>query len=507
LVSESVFNKVYGFFNYECLPLKTVKGKKDKIRLYKILKKKTVDESLLSKWLSESEKIVGRDREIEKIKKAISSIKQGKGQIIAITGEAGIGKSRLTQELIKQLKKRKYTIFEGDCVSFGTAFSYHPWVDMLTDFFHILPEDTTKERKHKIKKAVMSVNPGLKDWLPIIGELMGVSYPETSLTKFLDAKIRKQRIFDITFDLLKSPVKTKPVCIIIEDLHWADSASLELTNYIARNLKDKPFLLTLIFRPLKKKEEFLEKKYTTFIRLKELKEEDSLNLLKNLLNIKDIPVNLKRIIVEKSQGNPFYIEELVKSLIEQEYVVEEKGKWKFSGDIKKLELPDSVEAVILNRIDRLDIRERDVLQVASVLGREFNDFIIKGIYPDTKPLKKSLKNLQRLDLIKPQKGKKQLKYFFKHILTREVAYETLSYGRRRELHKKTGTFIENELKDRREELLGLLSYHFYKGQDFDKSLLYSVNAGEKAKRVYANEEAIEFFTRAIESYENLEKSK
>ncbi|MCK4233972.1 AAA family ATPase [candidate division WOR-3 bacterium] len=505
LITESVFNKVFEFFDYKPVIPKALKGKKEKVRLYRILQKKVVDKSLLSKWLSESEKIVGRAKETKKIKELISAAKKGKGQILVIKGEAGIGKSRLTQELIKELKKSRFKIFEGDCISYGSAFSYHPWVDILTDFFDILHDDTLKERKKKIRKKMVKVDRKLSEWFPIIGEIMGVSFPETTLTKFLDAKIKKQRVFDITFDFMKYITKKKPVSIIVEDLHWADTASMELVNYIGRNIKNKPFLFVLVYRPLKEKEEFTERSYTTQITVKELTKDDSLNLVKNLLAIKDIPQDFRKLIIEKSQGNPFYIEELVKSLIEQGYVVEERGIWKFTGDIKKLQLPDTVEAVILSRIDRLDIHQRDVLQVASVIGREFVDFLIKGIYPDLVNLNKSLRNLNHLDLIKKEKGKKQIRYFFKHILTREVAYETLSYARRRELHKKAGIVIEEELKDRRKEFLGLLSYHFFEGCDYEKSLIYSVEAGEKAKRVYANEEAIEFFTRAIESYEFLDK--
>ncbi len=506
LVSAAVIDKVFGYFDYDAMAARAFKGKKEKIRLYKILKKRMVDKALLSRWLSESEAIVGRDQELKEFKKIIEKVKKGKGQIFAISGEAGIGKSRLTQELIKELRSAKFTIFEGDCVSYGSAFSYHPWVDILADFFGILPEDAVKVRKRKIKQQMVKVDKKLSQWLPVIGEVMGVSFPETSLTKFLDTKIKKQRVFDITFDLLKHAAKKKPLSIIVEDLHWSDTASMELLNYIGRNIKPMPFLLVFVYRPIKRKEEFLEKDYCTQVSIRELSDDDSLRLVKNLLNIKNIPAAFKKLVLEKSQGNPFYIEELVKSLIEQGYVAEEHGKWKFTGDLRKLQLPDSVEAVILGRIDRLDIQERDVLQVASVLGREFDEFIIEGIYPDMSMLNKSLKNLNRLDLIKQERGKKQIRYFFKHILTREVAYESLSYARRRDLHKKTGAYIEIELKDRREEFLGLLSYHFFEGKDFDKSLLYSVEAGEKAKRVYANEEAIEFFTRAIEAYEQLEKA-
>lgn len=505
VVSEPIFNKTYGIFEYEFLGEKEYKGKKKKITIYKLTKKKKMEKKALGRWLSESEKIVGRDKEIVRLQELVKLCANGKGQVIGIMGEPGIGKSRLVQEFIKISKENGYQICVGNCLSYGSAFSYHPWTQILTDFFSILPGDSLKVRASKIKEKCTIVDKKLLEWLPVIGEVMGVSFPENNLTKYLDAKIRKQRVFDIIFDFIKFITQTKPVNIVIEDLHWADTASMELVNYIGRNIEDKSILLTLVYRPLKRKEEFLEKDWTTELKLKELSKEDSLELVKNLLNIKDIPDDLKRVIITKSQGNPFYIEELIKSLIEQSYIVEEKKTWRFKGDINRLELPDSVEAVILSRIDRLDLKERDVLQVVSVLGREFDEFLINGIYPQPQYLKRALGNLERFDLIKQEKSEGQQRYFFKHILTQEVAYGTLSFARRQELHRQTGSFIETQLKERKEEFLGLLSYHFYQGEDYEKSLLYSVEAGEKAKKVYANEEAIEFFTRAIDSYKKLER--
>jgi len=264
-------------------------------------------------------------------------------------------------------------------------------------------------------------------------------------------------------------------------------------------------LLALVSRPVDRADEFLEKKYTTIVALKELSRDDSLELIQNLLSIRDVPRDLKNLIIDKSQGNPFYIEELVKSLIEQGSIVEDRQTWKFVGDIKNLTLPDTVEAVILNRIDRLDLLARDVIQVASVLGREFEEHLIKGIYPQPESVDTALRTLQNLDLIRQEKGRRQVNYAFKHIMTREAAYDTLAYAKRRDLHCRTGAYIETAMKNRREELLGLLSHHYFQGGDYEKALVYSVEAGDKARKVYANEEAIEFYTRAIEAYESLEK--
>ncbi len=504
-VTEAMYNKTADFFKYKQLRARSFKGKRKKIYLYKFIEEKKSSATVISKWLSESEKLIGRKNAISKFKEKMALVKKSKGQIIGLEAEAGIGKSRLVQEFEKELIANRYSVFNGNCISYGSALSYHPWLSILKDFFQITPDDSIEIRKNKIRETVKKVDPKLIDWLPVIGEVMGIKFRETSLTKFLDAKIRKQRFFDIVFDFLKYVAAKKPICIIIEDLHWIDTVSLELVNYIGRNLYDKKILFLFAFRPIKEKIEFMEKDFWTHILLKELSQNETVELVKNLLNIKAMPEKVRKLIVNRSQGNPFYVEEIVKSLIEQSFIVEEKTGWKFSGDISKLNIPDTVEGVILSRIDRLTMPERDIIQTASVIGREFDDFVIYGIYPNKEMLKSVLNNLKKLDLIKVEKTKKEKRYFFKHILTQEAAYNTISFSKKQEIHFSTGNFIEKELKERREEFLGLLSYHFYKANDYDKSLLYSVEAGERAKKVYANEEAIEFFTRAIDSYHELEK--
>lgn len=509
LVSEPVFNRTYSLFEYERHGEKKYKGKKRSILSYRLIDRKSVDRRVLSRWISESARLVGREKEVKKFRELMAKVKKKKGQILAVWGEAGMGKSRLTQEYVKLLRSADFNIIGGNCLSYGRALSYHPWIDALVNVFGISPMDPPAARKKKIRKAVTKVDRRLANWLPVIGEAIGVPFGETKLTRFLDAKIRKQRFFDIVFDIIKYHAAKKTTCIILEDLHWIDSVSMELINYIGRNVGDKKILFLLVFRPLREKEEFMEKDCYTSIQLKELSKVKTAELAGNLLNISALPETFKKIVIDKSQGNPFYVEEIVKSFIEQGLVSEDlRGKWKFSGEIKKIEIPDNIEGVILNRIDRLDIQDKDVLQTASVLGREFDEFLIAGIYSDKHVLKRALSNLRLLDLLRLEKekskGQKKTKYIFKHVLTQEVAYGTLSFAKKRELHKQTGVFIEEKFKRRKDEFLGLLSHHFYFGMDYDKALLYSVEAGEKAKKVYANEEAIEFFTRAIESYEKLE---
>lgn len=505
-VSEAVYNKTFSNFEYHPLGRVAFKGKKQSIPIYQLIGVKEIRSRALTKWLSESAKLIGRNAELKTINEGIDQAARGRGRILYLTGEAGIGKSRLIQEMIKILSQHGFHIYNGGCVSYGSALSFHPWIDILTQIFGMAPADSALVKQNKIRKVIRDYDRKLLAWLPVIGEIMGVKFPETSLTRYLNAKIKRQRVFDIVFDLLKYQARSKPVALIIEDIHWIDPASLELVNYIGRNMADKALLLTLVSRPVEATHEFLEKPYTIRIELRELSPDNSLELIRNLLSIKDVPRDLNDLIINKSQGNPFYIEELVKSLIEQAYIVEDRGGWKFVGDIRQLSLPDTIEAVILNRIDRLDLLARDVIQVASVLGREFEENLLKGIYPQTELVDQAMRTLQHLDLIRQEKNRRQINYAFKHIMTCEAAYGMLAYAKRRALHTQVGAFIESQMKNRREEMLGLLSHHYFQGGEYEKALVYSVEAGDRARKVYANEEAIEFYTRAIESYENLEKT-
>ena len=501
LVSESIFNRTFTWFEYEGIGEREFKGKREKMLAY-LLRRKKEERVSLTRWISETEQMVGREKEMEIFRKIVEKVLEGKGQVLGITGDPGIGKSRFTRECVKELKKKGFEVYEGDCLSYGRTFSYYPWIDILSSFLSLSSDAPPKEKAKRLKESL----PGkLKKWAPLLGEMMGIPVKETNLTRYLAPKLRKQKLFEAVFSLLSS--RKNPVCLVIEDIHWIDSLSLELINFIAGNLSDKKILLMPVFRPIED-EEFKRLPYYTEIYLKELSRRETVKLVSSLLNIKAIPPGFKKLIFEKSQGNPFYTEEIVKSMIEQGFVVEdEKGGWKIAGDVKNLLLPDTVEGVILSRIDRLEFYEKDVLQMASVLGREFEFPLLEGLYPRKEVLDSALESLERLDLIKREKEKGKIKLFFKHILTQEVAYGTLSYARRRELHRRVGIFIEEKMKDRKEEFLGLLSYHFYKGRDYEKALVYSVEAGERAKSVYANEEAIEYFTRAIEAYEKLEGKK
>jgi predicted ATPase len=340
-----------------------------------------------------------------------------------------------------------------------------------------------------------------------LAEVLGLSLEEKPLTKSLDAKLRRERVIDIAFQVFASWAGEQPLLLSLEDLHWMDAASLELLNYVARNLEDKRILLALAHRPVDKAWEFREKPCFRELRLGELGSADVHELVANLLQAKALPADLKDLILQKTQGNPFFVEEVVKTLREGGAVTQEGGAWKLSGEAR-VEVPDTVQGVLMSRIDRLGAQEKAILQVAAVIGREFDFEVLAGVAPHKDRLSQALSELTRLDLIfQGESGKKT--YLFKHVLTQEVAYEGLSFSRRHELHRAIGDFIEKASESRpeggAEEVLGLLALHYYRGETWDKALDYSVRAGDRAKKVYANEEALRFYDLALEVFDRMEK--
>ncbi|MDI6739493.1 MAG: AAA family ATPase, partial [Candidatus Edwardsbacteria bacterium] len=261
LVTAAVNRKTQGKFEVKNLGEKEFKGKSLPVAIYQVVKKAEASDSIFSKWVSESKSIIGRQKEKEALNKSIEKVMAGKGQIVAVVGEPGIGKSRLGRELTQNWMEHGYSMFGGNCQSYGTAISYLPWADLFESYLGTKKLSSMEEKAAKIEKMLQVIDPALKEWAPIVGELVGVWIPETSLTKSLDPKLRQQRLFDLVLDILSWGASQEPLLLVIEDLHWADNASVALLNYVARNIGDKAILLALLYRPLDAKHEFMSKDY------------------------------------------------------------------------------------------------------------------------------------------------------------------------------------------------------------------------------------------------------
>lgn len=501
LVGSSVYSRVTGRFTFKTLEPVRVKGKSQPVAVYEFIKSA---EDTAGQHRTRAAGIVGRDREVAILSEVAGRALSRQGQALVVTGPAGIGKSRLVDELRHDWDAQGGLAFAGDCQSYGSNTPYLPWIDLLGLFFDLREGDTVERKAEKIEGVMTGLSPALTEWTAVMGNLLHIPIEESDLLKSLNAELRHQRLLDITLEIVQSRAKETPVLLLLENLQWADSASLELLNYLSRNIVDYPVLVVMVCRPEEGLElETVGQKHYSTVTLGELSPEASLALIRLLVTMKELPEELGQLVTSKAQGNPFYIEEVVSSLIDSEYLKldETGGEYQLTGDLSRVEIPDTIQGVIMAHLDRLDEETRNVLRVAAVIGRLFQLPVVREIYPRPitgEDLLLRLDELVELALTILQTTEPFREYLFRHIMTQEVAYDSLLFARRRELHHKVGEYYEKHHSDRLEDFYELLCYHYGHTRDGRKTLEYAVKAGDKAKGMFANHEAIGYYRQALE---------
>ncbi|MBI4722262.1 MAG: tetratricopeptide repeat protein [Candidatus Stahlbacteria bacterium] len=485
IVSESVFNLSKYLFNYEVLKPVNLKGIGE-TKIFKPLNLKEIPESKRGIRGIYSP-LVGRDNEFNLLNKLVRQ----KGKLIFISGNAGIGKSRLAMEIKKSVPD--FLWIEGNCLSYGQDISYWPFKESIKKIFNIQDTDPPNQVKEKLVKAEFP-SPYHDEVIPYIAYLLGSKIMDEKV-KFLDPKDLKLQTF-IAIQWLFNKVGESNSIFVIDDYHWIDDASLELLEFIL----NKPFNFTLIIisrplDPVSQKIKTIKSNSSQLIEieLSSLSSDASATLVYNLLKIPGINEELKATILDKAAGNPFYMEEILKSLMESGYLVFRSGVWEAKEEIQKLTIPPTVQGVIASRIDSLPSEDKKVLQIAAVIGRNFYSSILGYVYPNNLSL--HLNNLEELEFI----YKEGDEYVFRHPLIHEVAYNMLLKRMRREWHKRVGECIEEFFKDRITDFYELLVLHYYTAQVWDKSYEYSFKSAKSAQRLYYNSEAIKLYDRAMES--------
>ncbi len=509
LMDERTARRVEEEFRCEILAPIRVKGKQDPVSVCRPLgvheEKRTWSQAHSGQW-RRAFPLVGRRQELADVQGLLAQVSQGRGQLLVINGEAGVGKSRFLEEVLAVAHRQGAYSLGGNCLSYGAQTPYLPWIEIFTTFFNLSQhsDETVEAKLEKITQRMRAVDPALADWAPLMAQLLGLPAPDNALTSALNAQLRKQRVFDITLALLRHQAEQSSMLILIfEDLHWADVISVEMLNYVARNIENYPMLLTAVHRPTIALSEWHRYAYYTYIELTDLPAEDALELAKFKLGMYEIPEQLKDLILKgESRVNPFFVEELLNTLMERKYLIPdgEKGEYILAHDLSRVEIPEGVQALVMSRIDGLDERSKLTVKVASVIGRTFKQQVLYGIYPVSVTqtrLHKSLHKLSTLDLTPLDKPAPDWEYIFRHIITQEVAYESLLYAHRRELHHKIATFLEQTHQHNLEEYYELLAHHYFESGDGEKSWEYLVKAGDKARQRYANDAAIARYTQAL----------
>jgi adenylate cyclase len=455
--------------------------------------------------------MIGRKAELAFIEDKLERAVQGHGQIVMITGEAGMGKSRLMAEAIRLSLDHDLEGYGGECYSYGANTSYHLWHNIWRGFFNLQPGWSQEEVTDVLQIRLAEIDPKFVQRLPLLGPVLNLTLVDNDLTRSLDAKRRKNLLENLLVTLLRERSRQKPILLVLENVHWYDPLSEELANTIARSIANLPVFILMARRPAaaggKEVDPLQDIPYYSCISLSEFSTTETEQLIR--LKLEQImggqfriPTKLIQDISRRSQGNPFYIEELLNYL---------RDKNIDPGDLKSLEkvdLPRSLQSLILTRIDQRTESQKITLKVASVIGRVFIAAWLWGVYPelgDPTIIKKNLEVLSDLDLTPLENVEPELSYLFKHIVTMEVAYDSLPYATRALLHDQIGGFIERTMPDELESQVDLLAFHYSQSNNVPKKREYLLKAGTAAQANYANLAAINYYNDLLPLLEGLGK--
>jgi predicted ATPase/class 3 adenylate cyclase len=446
---------------------------------------------------------VGRSAELTTVEQAIERALAGTGQIICLVAEAGMGKSRLVAETIQRWQDRELASYAGECESYAAGASYHVWQGLLRAFFDVDESQEPEEQIRALERRLAAINASFVARLPLLGVALNLSIPENDLTRSLDAKLRKASLEALIVDCLRARARNAPFLLVLEDCHWLDPLSRDLLEAAARGVAGLPVLLVAAYRPPEPDRpdalQLARLPQATALSLTSLSPEETERLIElKLAELSGEGTQPSAKLVERvaslAQGNPFYIEELL------HYLHDRRLDPADDAALASLDLPASLDSLILSRIDQLSETQKVTIKVASVVGRQFRMDWLWGAHPEIGPaaqIEHDLESLHRLDLTPLDQPEPVRVYLFKHIVTRDVAYESVPYRTRSLLHGRLGDFIERAYPDELDRYVDLLAYHYELSEIEPKKREYLRRAGEAAQTAYANESAIGYYRRLL----------
>jgi predicted ATPase/class 3 adenylate cyclase len=501
LVSADVQKMARDFFNFKARGKMSVKGKEEAVEAYELLEPTEVASRIEASVLRGLTRFVGREKEMATLREAFDKAKSGSGQVVCIVGEAGVGKSRLLLESRRTVEQQEYPYLEGHCLHYGSSMPYLPLLDVLRSFFDLKEGEREFVIRKRLEEKACSLDPKLKSILPPLQDLLSLKVEDEAYLK-LDPQKKRERIFEAIRDLLVVESQKKPLVISVEDLHWIDKTSEEFLTYFIGHLPNSRILLLLLYRP-EYTHQWASKSCYNQIMVDELPTKASAELVSCILEDAEVAPNLRDLILKRAAGNPFFMEEFTHALVENGCVQKKDHQYVLASKPDDICVPDTVQGVIAARMDRLDENLKRIMQVASVIGRDFAFRILQTITGMQDELKGHLLNLQGLEFIYEKSLYPELEYVFKHALTQEVAYNSLLLKRRKQIHEKTGKAIEELYPDRLEEFCEALAHHYSMSENWEKAFQYLKLSGQKAASNYSQWEAFNSYKEALSALEKL----
>lgn len=525
LVSQNTYHLVQPLFEWEPLGEITVKDISQPVAVYRPLTRKAIYAKPRGVAGLESP-LVGRQAEFRALQEVVKRLQAGMGGIVTLVGGAGIGKSRLMAELRGNKGNQRLHAngrisnlqwVEGRCLSYDTSNAYLLWLDVLRGLLEMTAEDPPAAICDALRERVRALCPQLfDDVYPYLGRLMSLPLEtETeAIVRALEGESLKVGTFRAVETLVECAARQQPLVIVCEDLHWSAPTSIELLERLLALTDRAPLLLVCVFRPerehgcwrVKETAARLYRHRHTDLWLDPLSASESDALVGNLLfsspvsTGEGLPRELQGCILDHAEGNPFYVEEILRSLMDSGAIVhdESTGRWQATRKVNDIAIPDTLHGVLMARIDQLQDETKRVLQLAAVVGRIFLYRVLAAIAREERELDEHLLTLQREEMIREWARVPELEYIFKHHLTQEAAYNSLLKKERRVFHRWVAEALEQLFPDRIEEQAGLLAHHWVQARQPEKALNYLLQAGDRARRLGASLEAIDFYQLALQ---------
>ncbi|MCW3678752.1 adenylate/guanylate cyclase domain-containing protein [Burkholderia cenocepacia] len=505
LVSDSTHKLAEGYFAFKALGATQVKGIPEPLSVYELLGLGALRTRLQLSAHRGLARFVGRDAELEHLHGALEEVKAGRGRVVAVVGEAGVGKSRLFHEF-KERSRRGCLALETFSVSHGKAFANLPLIELLKNYFQITAQDDERRGREKVMGKALTLERSFEELVPYLLYLLGSGEPPPALVE-MDPRIRRDRTFDAITQLLVRESRDQPVELLFEDLQWLDRETEAFLAHLIERVPDTHILLLVNYRP-EYQPAWARADHCSRLRLEPLGPADAQGLLAALLGDDPTLVPLKPLILEKTEGNPFFMEEVVQTLVEEQTLLGEPGRYRIVQTPTALHIPTTVQGVLAARIDRLPVAEKELLQTLAVIGNEFPFSLIQRIcdVPQARTddaLRDLLTRLEDAEFIYERPAFPEVEYSFKHALTQDVASRSLLTERRSALHERTGQAIEALFSSRIADYCSELAHHYRLSGNVPKAVEYLYRTGQQALQHSAHLDATHHLDAALELLQQL----
>ena len=479
-----------------------VKGLTEAVEVFELVGASTIWRRLQAAAARGLTRFVGRQMEIEALQQALARAETGHGHIVAMVGEAGVGKSRLVYEFVHSHRLTGWLVLESASVSYGKATPYLPVLDLLKRYVHVEESDDLRTIRARVTGQVLTLDEALQEVIPALLWLLD-ALPDDSPFLKLEPPQRRQRILEALKRLLLRESQVQPLLLVFEDLHWIDAETQALLDSLVESLPTARLLLLVNYRP-EYQHGWGSKTYYAQLRLDPLPPASADELLQALLGDDPSLAPLTQLLIARTEGNPFFLEESVRALVETGALVGTPGASRLAQAVPSIQVPATVQAVLAARIDRLPPEEKRLLQTAAVLGMEVPFPLLQAIaeVPE-ETLHRGLTHLQAAEFLYETRLFPEHAYTFKHALTHEVAYRSLLQERRRALHAQIVAALEALTGERLTDQVTRLADHAVRGEVWDKALRYCRQAGAKAMERSASREAVGCYEQALAALEHL----